>query len=230
MFASDQKLGHYAHIPPVHTFWAQIIAAFVAVLIQTAIFNFQLTFKGVCTEDAAWRMTCPGTNTFFTAAVFWGTVGPTRIFGPGSRYKLLLLGFPIGLVVPFIIWGLRKRWPRSGWLRKLHPVMIFTGGIVSCPYPVSMFLSFMYTNLFSWGWLRHRYPRFWERYNFVLEASFSVAIAIAAIIIFFGLQITEVDINWWGNTSPGAGQLGAPMGWKTLGDGEYFGPAPGTFV
>jgi hypothetical protein len=190
-----------------------------------------MTFKNVCTPKAAWRMTCPGTNTLFTAAVFWGTVGPSRIFGPGSRYKLLLLGFPIGLVIPIIIWAIRRRFPRNTFLRKLHPVMIFTGALNICPYPVAMFFSFLYTNLFSWGWLRHRYPRFWARYNFITDAAWTVAIAIASIIIFFGLQITDVDLSWWGNTVMSQGLLGeGPTGWKFLAEGEYYGPAPGNYV
>lgn len=36
------------------------------------VLNFQLnSIPDVCTPDAPMRLTCPGVNTFFTAAVFW---------------------------------------------------------------------------------------------------------------------------------------------------------------
>ena len=100
-FANDLKLAHYVKIPPKNTFWAQIIATGVATLISTSIFNFQMGFPNVCTAEASFGYTCPGQNTFFTAAVFWGTLSPKRLFGAGKRYNLLLLGFPVGVLIPF---------------------------------------------------------------------------------------------------------------------------------
>ena len=76
------------------------------------VFNFQMNgIKGVCTAEAAFDMTCPGINTFFTAAwvcklveltssVFWGTFGPPKLFGPGGQYVALLSGFPVGFALP----------------------------------------------------------------------------------------------------------------------------------
>ena len=57
-------------------------------------------FRGICTPDAQFKLTCPGPKTFFTGAVFWGVLGPSRLFGAGKRYNLLLLGFPIGIMIP----------------------------------------------------------------------------------------------------------------------------------
>lgn len=59
-----------------------------------------MSFPGVCTPDASFKFTCPGQNTFYSGAVFWGTLGPKHLFGPGKRYNLLLLGFPIGVLIP----------------------------------------------------------------------------------------------------------------------------------
>lgn len=68
-FAADLKLAHYTHIPPKHTFWAQIIATLVSTFVSTGVFNFQMTkIANVCTPEAAFKFTCPGINTFFTAA------------------------------------------------------------------------------------------------------------------------------------------------------------------
>jgi len=98
-FANDLKLAHYTKIPPKHTFVAQMVATFVSTFICTAIFNFQMDFANVCTADATFSFTCPGQNTFFTAAVFWGTLSPNRLFGAGKRYNWLLIGFPLGVIV-----------------------------------------------------------------------------------------------------------------------------------
>ncbi|OCF35911.1 OPT family small oligopeptide transporter [Kwoniella heveanensis BCC8398] len=129
-FSNDLKIAHYVKIPPRHTFTAQIVATFVSTFICTGVFNFQMNrIDGVCTADAPFGFTCPGINTFFTAAVFWGTLGPKKLFGPGGQYVALLAGFPIGFALPFVLWFLRKKFPRTNWIRQLHPVMLCYGGI-----------------------------------------------------------------------------------------------------
>lgn len=45
----------------------QIAATLVSTFVCTAILNFQIGLKDVCTPDAPFRFTCPGINTFFTA-------------------------------------------------------------------------------------------------------------------------------------------------------------------
>lgn len=99
-FCNDLKLAHYLKIPPRHTFAVQVFATLINSFISASILNFQMSFKDICTADAAFRFTCPGQNTFFTGAVFWGTIGPHRLFGPDKRYNLLLLGFPVGVLIP----------------------------------------------------------------------------------------------------------------------------------
>lgn len=68
-----------------------------------------------------------------------------------------------------------------------------------------------------------------QKYNFVLSAAWSCGIAIAGILIFFTLQWTETQFNWWGNDIPYEGCEGEPCTLKTLDDGEYFGPRIGNF-
>lgn len=96
-FSNDLKLAHYLKIPPRSTFAAQMIATLIYCLVSASIFNFAMSFDKVCTADAAFRFTCPNQRTFYTAAVFWGTISPKKLFGPGRRYNLMLLGFPLGV-------------------------------------------------------------------------------------------------------------------------------------
>jgi hypothetical protein len=77
-----------------------MVATLIFTFVSAGILNFQMSFKDVCTKDAQFGFTCPGHNTFFTSAVFWGTLSPKRLFGPGRRYNMMLLGFPIGIMLP----------------------------------------------------------------------------------------------------------------------------------
>ena len=80
-FSNDLKLAHYSKLPPWHTFTGQMWATFVYSIVSASIFNFAMGFRDVCTESAAFNFTCPGQTQYFTAAVFWGTLSPKRLFG-----------------------------------------------------------------------------------------------------------------------------------------------------
>ena len=80
-FAQDLKLAHYTHIPPRVTFFAQMVATLVSTFVAVGIVNYQLTIPDVCEPDQKDHFICPGINTFFTASVLWGTLGPKRMYG-----------------------------------------------------------------------------------------------------------------------------------------------------
>nr|XP_031859239.1 OPT family small oligopeptide transporter [Kwoniella shandongensis]KAA5526311.1 OPT family small oligopeptide transporter [Kwoniella shandongensis] len=231
-FCNDLKLAHYVKIPPRHTFVAQMTAVLISTFVCTGVFNFQLSFKNVCTADAAFGFTCPGQNTFFTASVFWGTLSPNRLFGPGRRYNALLIGFPVGFVLPFICRFLQNRFPKQQWLRQLHPVMICAGGLLWAPYNYANFLPAVYITCFSWLYIKKRYLAFWSKYNYVLAAAWMTAIALAAIVIFFGLQIPAIELDWWGNSAYAQGCEGVACPRLEVPEVGYFGPEPGsgTFI
>jgi OPT family oligopeptide transporter len=84
-FSNDLKLGHYAKLPPWHTFSGQLWATFVYCMVSSSIFNYAMGFKDICTETADFNFTCPGQTQYFTAAVFWGTLSPKRLFGVSSH-------------------------------------------------------------------------------------------------------------------------------------------------
>ena len=76
-------------------------ATFIFSVVSASIFNFAMGFRDICLSDAAFSFTCPGQYQFFTAAVFWGTLSPKRLFGSGKRYNTMLIGFPIGVIMVF---------------------------------------------------------------------------------------------------------------------------------
>ncbi|KAK0609299.1 Sexual differentiation process protein isp4 [Lasiodiplodia hormozganensis] len=229
-FCNDLKMAHYVKIPPRHTFWAQIVGTLVSSFICTAVMNFQMNnIADVCESYQANHFTCPGINTFFTAAVLWGTIGPIKVFGKGGQYTWLLIGFPIGFFLPILVYYARKKWPKTHWLRFIHPVCIFNGPIQWAPYNVSYMWPTVPVAWLSHVYLKTRYTAFWSKYNYVVSAAFSAAIAIAAIVIFFALQWSSVSIDWWGNSVSFQGCEDDACTRYTVADGEYFGPRIGQF-
>ncbi|KAI0596921.1 OPT oligopeptide transporter protein-domain-containing protein [Biscogniauxia sp. FL1348] len=230
-FSNDLKLAHYVKIPPRQTFAAQMAGTLISTFVCTGVLNFQMNrIPGVCTLDAPNRFTCPGINTFFTASVLWGTVGPVKVFGRGGMYTWLLAGFPVGFVVPIVVYYANRRWGRTRpWMRQIHPVALFYGALSWAPYNLSYIWPAVPIAWASWVWLKKRYVGLWSKYNFVLSASFSCAVAVAAIIIFFSLQWTEIEIDWWGNSVTSQGCEGTACTRLTVKEGEYFGPRYGEF-
>ncbi|KAK8146605.1 hypothetical protein G3M48_002896 [Beauveria asiatica] len=229
-FSNDLKLAHYVKIAPRFTFFAQMVPSLVTTFVYIGIIQFQVRLKDVCTDDAPFRFTCPGINTFFTAAVLWGTVGPKRLWGVGGTYSITLLGFPLGVVIVLLFWLAGKKWPNSAFIRNIHPVVMMNGGLSWAPYNLSQMWPAVPVAAFSWLFLRKRFLGFWSKYNFVLSAAFSAGMAISGLVQFFGLAYNGTEFNWWGNAIVGSGcEDGVSCPHMTLAPGEYFGPGPGEF-
>jgi OPT family oligopeptide transporter len=216
-FVNDLKLAHYIKIPPRQTFFAQIIATSVATLVGITVLNFQLHIHRVCEIDAPNRFYCPGINTFFTASVLWGTIGPKKVFGTGGQYTALLVGWPLGLVIPILFWFAQNRWQKSHpWVRQIHPVALLSGALGWAPFNFSYVFPAVPLAWLSWIWIKNRYLGFWSKYNFVLSASFRT-----------GMQ--DISVDWWGNDVIAQGCEDTACTLRQVPDGSTFGPGPGQF-
>ncbi|KAK1529818.1 OPT oligopeptide transporter [Colletotrichum paranaense] len=208
-FANDLKLAHYLKIPQRHTFAAQVVAVFVSAFVCTGVMNFQISnIPDLCSTNQKDRFTCPGVNTYFTAAVLFGSLGARKVFGSGGIYTALLSAFPVGFALPFIFYYFQRKFPRTHWFAKIHPVMILSGGISWSPYNIAYMWPAVLPGWLSMVYLRQRYLAFWSKYNYVLSAAFSTAIAIAGVIIFFAWFVSRTT-----NQLPGV--FNSPF-WKTL--------------
>ncbi|KAK0482776.1 OPT-domain-containing protein [Armillaria novae-zelandiae] len=226
-FAQDLKLAHYTHIPPRVTFWVQLVATFVSTFVCVGVLNFQLTqIPDVCAPEQPDRFTCPGENTFFTASVLWGTLGPSRMFGRGAIYSPLLWCFLIGLALPITVFCLRDR---VKILKYFHLPVFLLGSLIWAPYNLTNIwpaipIAYVF-NVF----IKKRYLGWWSKYNYILASAFTCAIAISAIIQFFAVQWNGFNISWPGNNKPyeGCDAVGCP--YLVLGDEEHFGPGVGEY-
>ncbi|KAJ7134009.1 OPT-domain-containing protein [Mycena crocata] len=219
-FASDLKLAHYMHIPPVLTFYAQIYATVISSFVCTAILNFQMTkIPDVCTPHQVNHFTCPGINTFFTAR--WGTLGPKRMFGAGGIYNNLLWCFLIGAILPIPVYFLRKK---VKVFEYFHLPIFLVGGLNWAPYNLSFIWPAVPVGYVFNVFIRRRYLAWWSKYNYVTTTAFTAAIAIAGIVIFFAIEWPAVEIDWRGNTRPieGCDYNGCPR--LELPDKGFFGP------
>ncbi|KAJ1993397.1 hypothetical protein EDC05_002261 [Coemansia umbellata] len=193
---SDQKLGHYAKIPPRHLFVAQLAGTIVCSFVQLGVaFWLMGTVHGMCTREGR-PFTCLQANTFFSASVIWGLVGPDRMFGPASPYHPVMYLFVFGALLPVPFWLWTKRFPAS-WVRHVHTPLLFIAVGYMPPAP-----SHVYTNWFigciflNFVWHKY-YNRGWRRYAFALSAGLDCGLAISGIVVYYVfIRVTIPD--WWG--------------------------------
>lgn len=169
-----------------------------------------MDIKDVCTTNAPMRFFCPGPNTFFTASLLWGTVGPLKVFGANGQYKWLLMGFPLGIIAVLIFWGARQVWPHSRPLRQVHVIPMLYGGLIWAPlsmwlnnprrivlnFCTNPFLGFSYIwgavpfAWLSWIYIRSRYLAFWSKVGPASSLSYTLlGIRCNADINFFAKSL-----------------------------------------
>ncbi|EJD48017.1 OPT-domain-containing protein [Auricularia subglabra TFB-10046 SS5] len=233
-FASDLKLGHYTKIPPRVMFAAQSAATIISTFVSISIVNWQMTgVKGLCDPDQPEKFSCPGINTFFTAAVLWGTIGPKRIFGVGQLYNPVLWSFLIGFFLPLPVYFFVRKNPRS-WARYIHVPAILYGTLGGSPYNLSYWTPVIYAAFFFNYYIRRRFLAWWSKYAYILTTAFSVGIAISAIIQFIVDDQSKGFPEWWGNTVPfegcdAGGETGFGCTHLQIPEAGFFPPGPGDF-
>lgn len=186
-FSNDLKLAHYLKIAPRFTFWAQMVPTVVSTFISVGILQYQVNIKDVCTPDAPFRFTCPGVNTFFTAAVFWGTVGPRKIWGIGGQYVTTLVGFPIGVALVVFFYVLSLKWPKNPIIRNAHPVVMMGGALAWAPFNLAYIWPAVPVAAFSWLYLKNRFLGLWSK-----VCSFPPSILLAASTNSYIVQLCHL--------------------------------------
>ncbi|KAL7666065.1 OPT family small oligopeptide transporter [[Candida] zeylanoides] len=230
-YVSDQKMGHYAKIPPRALFRGQILSVFIGSFIALAITNWQIggEIEDLCVPGNKMKFTCPPAKTYFSASVLWGTIGPKRVFG--GLYPVLRWCFLIGFLLVFP--ALAFRWYGPKKIARDFQPSIFMGGFLNwAPYNLSYYTGSMYLSIAFMYYIKKHYLTWWEKYNFVLSGALGAGVAFSSIIIFFAMQYHDKSISWWGNNVMYAGLDGAsPSRYNVteMAPDGYFGPRIGHF-
>ncbi|KAJ5806846.1 OPT oligopeptide transporter [Penicillium riverlandense] len=218
IYSADMKLALYMKIPRRTLFTAQLIACILGSLTQNGVLLWMLgNVKDVCSSDQSDNFTCPQGRVNYNSAIFWGAIGPSRLYNFGKMYSGLLHMFWIGAALPLLTFFLRKKWPNSKLLSAIHWPIFFAGtGNLPPATGINYSSAFVY--------LKSRKPQWWAKYNYVLSAALDSGVAVSAIVIFFTLVLPRVSLSWWGNTVNSGTVDAQGIPWKELGVNETFGP------
>ncbi|KIO27110.1 hypothetical protein M407DRAFT_73703 [Tulasnella calospora MUT 4182] len=196
------KLGHYLKLPPRTVFIVIVVAVSTCCCAQVGLYWWLLsTVPDLCNPGQSNHLTCPYAQTFYTASIIWGTIGPRRQFGRGGVHNLELYGLVIGTLLPWPFWLLHRRNPAS-WARLVNvPIILYGSAYVpswGClPYTSSALVGFISQYLLKrWNF------RWWAKYNYVLGAALDAGTSLSTLVITGALIIPKggrLSPAWWGN-------------------------------
>ncbi|KAI0757331.1 OPT oligopeptide transporter [Daedaleopsis nitida] len=203
-FLNDLKIGHYQKIPPRAMFMAQVVASTLACFVTVGVQEWQFAnIEDFCSPTQKDGFVCNDINTFATAGIIWGGIGPNRLFSPGQMYNWVLYFFLIGAILPIPFYILARRYPLSFWRYVNIPVCF--AGLAQLPPATGINYSSwaMVGAIFQW-FMRRNHFRWWLRFNYILSAGLDIGVSVGAVIVFFALQYrnnggTGPQLNWWGN-------------------------------
>lgn len=194
----DLKLALYMKVAPRFIFSIQIYATIISGLVSVGIQEWMRhNIDGFCTTSQSDGFTCNNGRTVFNASIIWSM--PKYLFSPGRIYNPLLWFFLIGVGVTVVVYAIQRKWPKNEFLKSIHAPIFFTGpgGIPpSTPYNYSLFFA-MSSVLF---FIQRYWPRWFNRYNFVMGAGVETGVAIAVVVIFLCVSYPGGKLNWWGNS------------------------------
>ncbi|KAF9960325.1 hypothetical protein BGZ72_007266 [Mortierella alpina] len=197
-FLGDLKLGQYMKIPPRAMFMTQLIGTAIASFINLITANWLLSTRpNICTQEG-YPYTCPGANVFFSASVVWGVIAPERMFGRSSIYHPLMYFFVFGLLIPIPFYIFSRRYPGT-IIDRIHTPVILTSTGMMPPARPYQYANWLVVGFMFQFWAK-RYRRDWyHRFNYVLSAALDSGVALSALLIFFTLQMRNIEFpTWWG--------------------------------
>ena len=234
-YISDQKLAHYAKIPPRAIFRGQMIAVFLNCFIFIGMLNWMVTSfnKGtLCTWENQQHFVCTDAVLYYASAVQYGAFGVKNFF---KLYPILPWCFLMGAVIGTGWACIQKYGPRFRERARLtwherryevvnkyffHPVsylnwfdpavtwagaLNWTGGNNLTYATNGLYVSFIFMY-----YIKRRYGAWWEKYNYLIEAGFDVGVAVSGIIQTLVFAFSNggkgISINWWGNNVATQGQ------------------------
>jgi OPT family small oligopeptide transporter len=260
IYLSSQKIAHHAKLPPRAVFRGQIIAVFINCFIFVSFLNWMVTNflkDSLCTFSNPEHFVCPGAVELFASAVEYGAFGVKNMFllYPVFRW-CFLIGAVIGVGVALaqryarpiresFIRGMSEvkidsfdRW--TSWLsifRTFSPPVFWAGALTwTNGSNLSYATNALYISFIFMYYIKRRYPAWFEKYNYILEAGFDVGVACSGLLqtLAFSFEPSGgISLKWWGNEVSKLGADYASYNQKApllpVPSVGYFGPAPGHY-
>ncbi|KAK9895729.1 putative oligopeptide transporter [Cystobasidium minutum MCA 4210] len=189
LFIQDLKIGHYMKIPPRVTFMVQLTGTLVAGASQLGVKRaIEILVPDVCSPQQKAGLSCAVSAVMYEASIIWGIIGPERFFGSTSPYHTLLYFTILGALLPIPIWLLQRRYPRS-WIKYINiPVMLNGSTFIPPATGINYSSWFIVGFIFQFALRRFRF-RWWSKFCFITAAGLEGGTILAAIILFFALQL-----------------------------------------
>jgi OPT family small oligopeptide transporter len=224
-YISNQKMAHYAKLPPRAVFRGQMISAFLNCFVFIGMLNWMIySFDNgtLCTWSNSQHFVCTDAVLVFASAIEYGAFGVKNFF---QLYPILPWCFLIGTVIG-VVWGVAHkygpsvrdyarrtvrsedafdRWERylfrpASLLAWFDPAVFWNGALNwTGGNNLSYATNVMYISFIFMYYIKRHYSAWWEKYNYLLEAGFDVGVAVSAIIQTFAFAFTGITISWWGN-------------------------------
>ncbi|KAK7203707.1 OPT oligopeptide transporter protein-domain-containing protein [Myxozyma melibiosi] len=197
-FISDQKLGHYMKLPPRAVFRAQMIAVFVQGCITIGVVQFCMdSIVDFCSLTQTDKFTCTFPHQLYSQTIMYGIIGPQRMFF--TLYPVLKYCFLMGFLFAFPLYALKVYFPKK--MMYFHPILFINGfSRWGSTYNLSYYTPGLVMGYIFNRYIKHRYVRWWTKYNYVLTSGLSAGMAFGGIVIFLTLQYTNTSVKWWGNS------------------------------
>lgn len=126
------------------------------------------------------------------------------MFGPDSRYYIVLWAFVIGLFLPIPFWLLHKRFPRIQGLGRINVPMIIVG-LSTLPGQATSYITVAFILVILSQWYLRRYRRQWfVKYNYLVSTALDSATSLMVFFVAFALHgaangVVHKFPIWWGN-------------------------------
>ena len=259
-FLGQQKIAFYAKIPPRAVFRAMVLSVVCNAFIFIGVLNWMVNSYDkdgtLCTWSNPEHFTCTGAVQNFTSAVMYGVFGTRNMY---EQYPVLPYVMPLaaicGVVIALlqryshrVVDALRARWSpeRFEWwdhhifnpLRPLfwfNPPVVWAGACESWTGGnLSYYTNTLYVSFISMFYIKRRYPGWWARYNYILEAGLDIGVGVSGTIQTLAFAFSGKSMpKWWGNEIQTKGvdwlAYNQKASLKPVPSQGYFGPAPGHY-
>ncbi|KAJ7678971.1 OPT oligopeptide transporter protein-domain-containing protein [Mycena polygramma] len=207
LLLKDLKIAQYTKLPPRAAFTAQIAGTLFG-----AVLNFVL-MNSIIDAQRPILLSVEGTNIwsgqqpqqYNSQAVAWGGLSH-QLFAVNQRYQWVAWAYVVGLFVPVPFWLAYRFWPKLRTDYLYTPVVCYYIGWLCVGINSSILVYFSIAYLSQW-WLRTRYPRWFNKYNYILAAALDGGTQVMVFILSFAVQGASGDSHlfpqWWGANQNG---------------------------